>query len=59
MNDTLSSLRRFIKRKLARYDIIIVWEGEVFNHYAFKRNEVQEWIDTYPADVTPIVIARY
>jgi len=24
-----------------------------------KRNEVQEWVDAYPADVDTIVIARY
>ena len=59
MNDTLSSLRRLIQRKLARYIITIYWDGDTFKHYTFKRNEVQEWIDTYPASVDYSVSTRY
>lgn len=59
MNDTLSSLRRLIQRKLARYVITIYWEGDTFKHYAMKHNEVQEWVDTYPASVDYTIAARY
>lgn len=59
MNDIISAVRRTIQRKLARYVITIFWEGDTFKHYAMKRNEVQEWVDTYPADADSIVIARY
>ena len=59
MNDTLSSLRRLIQRKLARYVITIYWEGDTFKHYAMKRNDVQEWIDTYPASVDYAIAVRY
>lgn len=59
MNDILSAVRRTIQRKLARYVITVFWEGDMYRHYAFKRNDVQEWIDTYPADVNAVVIVRY
>lgn len=59
MNDIISAVRRTIQRKLARYVIIVIWEGDMYRHYAMKRNEVQEWVDAYPADVDSIVIARY
>lgn len=59
MNDTLSSLRRLIQRKLARYVITIYWDGDTFKHYAMKRNDVQEWIDTYPASVDYTISTRY
>lgn len=59
MNDTLSSLRRLIQRKLARYVITIYWEGDTFKHYAMKRNDVHEWIDTYPASVDYTIATRY
>lgn len=59
MNDIISAVRRTIQRKLARYDITVIWEGRVFKHYTFKRNEVQEWINAYPVNVNTIVIVRY
>jgi hypothetical protein len=59
MNDIISAIRRTLQRKLARYVITVIWEGDTFKHYTFKRNEVQEWVDAYPADVDTIVIARY
>jgi hypothetical protein len=59
MNDIISAIRRTLQRNLARYVITVIWEGDTFKHYAMKRNEVQEWVDAYPADVDTIVIARY
>lgn len=59
MNDTLSSLRRLIQRKLARYVITIYWDGDMFKHYTFKRNEIREWVDAYPASVDYTISTRY
>lgn len=59
MNDTLSSLRRLIQRKLARYVITIYWEGDTFKHYTMKHNEVYEWIDSYPASADFRIVTRY
>lgn len=59
MNDIISAVRRTIQRKLARYVITIYWEGDTFKHYAMKRNEVQEWVDTYPANVDYTISTRY
>lgn len=59
MNDTLSSLRRLIHRKLSRYIITIYWDGDTFKHYTFKRNEAWEWVDAYPAGVDYTIAARY
>ena len=59
VNDTLSSLRRLIQRKLARYVITIWWEGDTFKHYTMKHNEVFEWIDSYPVNADFRIVTRY
>lgn len=59
MNDILSAVRRTIQRKLARYVITIYWDGDTFKHYVMKRNEIREWVDTYPASVDYTISTRY
>ena len=55
----LSTIRRTLHRMLSRYVITILWEGDTYKHYTFKRNEIKEWVDAYPTDITFNVSERY
>ena len=59
MNDIISSIRRTLQRKLARYVITIYWEGDTYKHYTFKHNDAFEWIGCYPVNADFRIVTRY
>ena len=59
MNYIISSIRRTLQRKLARYVITIYWEGDTYKHYTFNHDDAFDWIDCYPVNAGFRIVTRY
>lgn len=45
----MKALIKAVKRALSMYQVIVHWEGQLFEHFAMTYREALEWIVQYPA----------
>lgn len=59
MSQYLYLLRRWLRLKLARYEVMVEWEGQRIAHYEWTYEQAMAWVRLYPRGSAVAVGCRY